>query len=132
MSDNKNWFEVDRKGLAKLIERRGKVALIYELISNAWDADGVTNVEVLLVREAAAGVTLVVRDDAPDGFADMTHAFTLFAESSRKGHAGKRGRFNLGEKLVLALCDEASIVSTKAAVMFDSRGRTSTRARREK
>jgi 3-(3-hydroxy-phenyl)propionate hydroxylase len=31
---------------------------------------------------------------------DLTHAFTLFAESAKKGDAEKRGRFNLGEKLV--------------------------------
>ncbi len=133
MSDNKNWFDVDRKGLAKLIERRGKVALIHELISNAWDADDVTTVEVLLVPEEGKPlVTVVVRDDAPDGFADMTHAFTLFAESNRKGDASKRGRFCLGDKLVLALCDEASIVSTKGAVMFDQRGRRAMKARCER
>jgi hypothetical protein len=141
MSDmSKNWFDVDRKGLAKLIERRGgeggrsgggKIALVFELIANALDADGVTRVEVLLEpEEGVPHATIVVRDDAPDGFADLTHAWTLFAESSRKAYATKRGRFNLGEKLVLALCVEASIISTKGAVMFDSRGRHSMKARR--
>ncbi len=127
---SKNWFDIDRKGLAKLIERRGKIALIHELIGNALDADGVTRVEVVLEpEERVPHATVVVRDDAPDGFADLTHAWTLFAESSRKAYATKRGRFNLGEKLVLALCTEASIVSTRGGVMFDSRGRTSMRAR---
>ena len=145
MSDMfKNWFEVDRKGLAKLIERRGggdgwgsqgggKIALLLELIANALDADGVTRIEVVLEPEQGVPhATIVVRDDAPDGFADMTHAWTLFAESSRKAYATKRGRFNLGEKLVLALCTEASIISTKGAVMFDSRGRSNMKARRER
>jgi len=132
-TEAKNWFDVSRKGLAKLIERRGKNALIYELIGNAWDADGVTHVEVILEPEDGKPlVTIVVRDDAPGGFADLTHAWMLFAESNRKGHAGKRGRFCLGEKLVLALCEEASIISTKGGVMFDGRGRTNTRARRDK
>ena len=76
--------------------------------------------------------TVLVRDDSPKGFTDITHAFTLFAESERKAYPTKRGRFNLGEKLVLALCVEASIISTKAAVMFDSRGRSSMKARRER
>ena len=140
----KNWFEVDRKGLAKLIERRGggdgwgsegggKIALLLELIANALDADGVTRVEVILEPEPnVPHATVVVRDDAPDGFADITHAWTLFAESSRKSYATKRGRFNLGEKLVLALCVEASIISTKGAVMFDARGRTNMKARRDR
>ena len=145
MSDTfKNWFEVDRKGLAKLIERRGggdgwgsqgggKIALLLELIANALDADGVTRVEVVLEPEQGVPhATIVVSDDAPDGFANMTHAWTLFAESSRKAYATKRGRFNLGEKLVLALCTEASIISTKGAVMFDTRGRSNMKARRER
>ena len=31
----------------------------------------------------------------------------------------KRGQFNLGEKLVLAVCDQASISTTKGTVVFD-------------
>jgi hypothetical protein len=130
---SKNWFDVDRKGLAKLIERRGKIALIHELIGNALDADGVTRVEVEFTpEEGVPRATVVVRDDAPGGFADISHAWVMFAESSRKASPGKRGRFNLGEKLVLALCTEASIISTKGAVMFDARGRTNMRARRDR
>src|SRR5512135_50355 len=138
----KNWFDVDRKGLGKLIERRGggdgwgsqgggKIALLLELIANALDADGVTRVEVVLEPEQGVPhATVVVTDDSPGGFEDISHAWTLFAESSRKAYPNKRGRFDLGEKLVLALCVEASIISTKAAVMFDNRGRTSMKARR--
>lgn len=130
MSD-KNWFDVDRKGLAKLIERRGKIALVLELVANALDADGVTRVEVLLEpEEGVPHATVMVSDDAPDGFLDLSHAWTLFAESNRKAYANKRGRFNLGEKLILALCNEASIISTKGAVMFDARGRSAMKARR--
>src|SRR5580700_10198138 len=133
MSDKTDWFDVSRKGLAKLIERRGKIWLLHELIANAWDADDVEIVEVVLEPEEGVPLaTVIVRDDAPDGFADLSHAWTLFAESSRKSQAQKRGRFNLGEKLVLALCNEAAIVSTKAAVMFDDRGRTVSRSRRAK
>jgi hypothetical protein len=115
----KNWFDVDRKGLAKLIERRGKIWLLHELIANAWDADGTTEVVVSLVPEDnVPKATVLVTDDSPDGFADLSHAWTLFAESNRKGRADKRGRFNLGEKLVLALCDEASIITTSAGVLL--------------
>ena len=89
MSDtSKNWFDVSRKGLAQLIERRGggggagsegggKISLLFELIANALDADGVTRVEVILEPEPnVPHATVVVRDDAPDGFADITHAWT--------------------------------------------------------
>jgi hypothetical protein len=143
MSDtHKSWFDIDRKGLAKLIERRGgsggssagaKLALIMELVANALDADGVTRVEIILEpEEGVPHATIVVRDDAPDGFADLTLAWTLFGESNRKAHATKRGRFCLGDKLVLALCIEASIISTKGAVMFGPNGRSSMKARRDR
>jgi hypothetical protein len=132
VSDSKNWLEVDRKGLSKLVERRGKISLVQELVANALDADGTTQVDVLLAPEQGVPhASITVTDNSPSGFSDISHAWTLFAESNRKGYPLKRGRFNLGEKLVLALCVEASIVSTKAAVMFDGRGRTNTRARRE-
>lgn len=141
---SKNWFDIDRKGLGKLIERRGggegwgsqgggKIALLLELIANAFDADGVTRVEVVLEPEQGVPhATVVVSDDSPGGFENISHAWTLFAESSRKAYPTKRGRFDLGEKLVLALCVEASIISTKAAVMFDNRGRSAMKARRER
>lgn len=132
MSADKNWFEIDRKGLAKLVERRGKVALVFELISNAFDADGTSQVTVTIEPvEGEPHVWLTVTDNAPDGFTDLRHAWTLFAESSRRSHAHKRGRFNLGEKLVLALCKEATIITTTAGVMFDQRGRTMLKARRQ-
>lgn len=131
MTVHKSWFEVDRKGLAKLIERRGKIWLLHELIANAWDADGVAHVEIFLEPEEGRPlVNVVVRDDAPGGFADLRHAWMLFAESTRKSQALKRGRFDIGNKLVLAMCEEASVISTHDAVMFDGRGRAPMRARR--
>ena len=128
------WFDVDRKGLAEIVERRGgKAWLINELISNAWDEQGVTTVSVQLIPEPGKPqCTIVVEDDAPDGFADLRHAWTLFAPSKKRTNAEQRGRFNLGEKLVLALCAEASIETTTGGVMFDHRGRTAMRTKRER
>lgn len=124
------WFNVDKEGLAKLAARRGKVFVLHELLQNAWDADGVSEVRVKL--EPVAGRPLAklhVEDDAPDGFKNLTHAYTLFAESEKKGNAEKRGRFNLGEKLVLALCESAEIMSTTGGVRFDDKGRHTLRGR---
>lgn len=127
-----NWFDVDRKGLAQLIERKGKVALLFELIQNSIDADGTTEVRVFLNPiPGVPKVTLVVEDNSPDGFHDLRHAWTLFASSNKKGDPKKRGRFNLGEKLVLALCESAIITTTSGAVQFDDRGRTKLRDRTE-
>jgi hypothetical protein len=123
------WFEVDKKGLGKILARRGKEFIIYELLQNAWD-EAATEVRVSLTRLPQRNkVMLEVRDDSPEGFADLSHAFTLFAESKKKGDAEKRGRFNLGEKLVLALCDEARISSTRGTVTFNKHGRQQSRAR---
>lgn len=125
------WFEVDKEGLGKLLERKGKAFAVFELVQNALD-EKTTLVNVKLERVPRSPfTTLTVEDDNPAGFADLTHAFTLFADSSKKGDAEKRGRFNLGEKLVLALCSEARIVSTTGTVIFGPDGRTRSRAKRE-
>jgi hypothetical protein len=118
-----NWFDVDRQGLAKLLEKKSKAFLIYELLQNAWDEKGVTRVDAELVVGKRGMAVLTVIDDAPEGFHDLSHAFTLFAESTKKGNPTQRGRFNFGEKLVLALCLEASITTTKGNVVFTPKGR---------
>lgn len=125
----KGWFEVDKDGLAQLLERRGKSFAVLELLSNAWDQN-ITRVDVTLTRNGGSRTyDLIVEDDDPDGFADLAHAFTLFAPSMKKGDAEKRGRFNLGEKLVLAVCEHAEILSTKGGVRFSKTGRESLRSK---
>src|SRR6185369_16888948 len=117
------WFTVDKAGLGKILARRGKAFVLYELVQNAWDT-AAKNVEVSLTAVPNRPlVEIVVKDDDPDGFKDLSHAFTLFAESEKKGDPTRRGRFNLGEKLVLALCEEARIDSTKGSVIFNAEGR---------
>lgn len=115
-------FEVDKAGLAKLLERRGKEWVVAELVQNGLDQN-VTKVEISLTPEGEGFYRLIVEDDDPDGFADITHAYTLFADSGKKGDATKRGRFNLGEKLVIALCKTATIYTTKATIRFTEDGR---------
>jgi hypothetical protein len=125
----KNWFEVDKQGLAKILERKGKEFVLFELIQNAWDEPGVTKVSVTLEYRWRNKALLVVEDDAPEGFKDLTHAFTLFAESAKKANPEQRGRFNFGEKLVLAISDEVTIRTTKGGIRFDDAGRHNLRAR---
>lgn len=122
------WFDVDKKGLAQLMGGRSKAFILYELLQNAWDQN-VTTVHVHLQREIGAReTTIIVEDDDPEGFTDLVHAYTLFAESGKKGDAEKRGRFNLGEKLVLSLAREAEIQTTKGTIFFDSNGQRIKRA----
>lgn len=126
----KDWFSVDKLGLAKILERKGKEFVLLELIQNAWD-ENTTHVTIRIERiPNSPYVYLTVVDDNPTGFSDLSHAFTLFAESAKKIDAAKRGRFNLGEKTVLALCESARICSTKGSVVFDESGRHETNAKR--
>jgi len=128
---SKTWFDVDKEGLAKLLERKGKEFVLYELIQNAWDTDAKEIMVTVKASEDLKGYSEIeVTDDHPDGWKDLTHAWTLYAESEKKGNAEKRGRFNLGEKLVLALCKQARIETTTGGVMFDVDGRHTLRNKR--
>ncbi|MHB8408397.1 MAG: ATP-binding protein [Acidiferrobacterales bacterium] len=124
------WFAVDKKGLADILARRGKAFAVFELIQNAWDE---SNDLVRVTLEKIPGgpfARLTVEDDSPQGFSDLAHAFTLFAPSTKKSDPTKRGRFNLGEKLVLALCKKAKITSTTGSIAFTEKGRVHSHERR--
>jgi hypothetical protein len=126
------WFTGSKKGLEKIARRRGLSYVLFELVQNCWDT-GAKNVTVKFEPvEGAPLCKIIVEDDNPEGFKDLTHAWTLFAESEKKSDPEKRGRFNLGEKLVLAICESAEIVSTKGNVRFDKDGRHVGRQRLEK
>ncbi len=125
----RNWFEVDKLGLAQLLERKGKEFALFELVQNGWDEPGVTKVSVSLEHQGQNRARLVVEDDAPEGFKDLSHAFTLFAASAKKTNPEQRGRFNLGEKLVLAISDEVTIGTTQGSIRFDAEGRHRLRTR---
>src|SRR5438128_1033676 len=126
----KNWFEVDRQGLAQILECKGKQFALFELIQNGWDEPGVTKVNVLLEHQGRNKAMLVVEDDAPEGFKDLSHAFTLFASSSKKSNPEQRGRFNFGDKGVFSSSVEVSILTTKRGIRFDAEGRHSLRSRK--
>lgn len=129
MAAPKGWFDVDKKGLAKLVRRKGLEFVVFELVQNAWDTRATeVNVEI----EPIPGrpyVRLRVQDNDPDGFKFLSHGYTLFAESEKKVDPGKRGRFNLGEKLVLAACETAKIATTTGSVYFEGDSRRETRER---
>ena len=128
--DNQNWFDIDKTGLSKLFAGKSKVFILHELVANAWDT-GSRVVNVSLTKEHnARKADIVVEDLHPEGFADLRHAYTLFAESTKKGDANTRGRFNFGEKAVLSMCTSATIETTKGRITFDERGRSTTTTRR--
>jgi hypothetical protein len=128
------WIDVNLDGLRKLLARRAKAFAIFELVQNAWDEKGVTRVDVNLkpVGGTRNEYLLTAEDDAPEGFRDLSHAYTLYAESEKKSNPAQRGMFNMGEKTVLALCKTVTISTTKGTVVFDESGRSSKRMKRER
>jgi len=117
------WITVDRQGLRQIVAGRRLSFALFELLSNAFD-EATTRVSLTLapIEGARGRCSLVCEDDNPTGFANLAHAYTMFAASGKKGDAQKRGRFNVGEKLVLALCDRAEIVTTTGHVRFNEDG----------
>lgn len=121
----KNWFNVDKAGLGRQAEQHSKGRLIGELVQNALDEVGVTTINIMLTEVPGRPLAdLTVEDDSPEGFKDLSHAYTLFANSYKRDNPELRGQYNFGEKLVLAVCERASISTTTGTVNFDpSEGR---------
>ena len=120
MSD-KGWFEVSKEGLKELQEGKPKGFILRELVQNAWDENTKKCEVTASFKDGLAEI--IVTDDNPEGFKDLTHAFTLFAPTTKRSNPEKRGRFNLGEKQILALCEHATIETTKGTIVFNSEGR---------
>lgn len=119
-----NWFDIDKAGMAKIFGKTPKSRLLTELVSNVWDTGDATKADITVQRVDPERAMLRVVDDSPGGFLILAHAYTLYAESTRKKDPTKRGRFNRGEKIVLSMCDEATITTTKATIIFNSNGRS--------
>lgn len=122
-------FRVDVDGLRKKFAHCSKNFLLYELYQNAVDED-VRQVHMELAPLDDEHCRLIVEDDSPEGFKDLTHSYTLFRESSKLHNPEQRGIWNLGEKLVLAFCSSAAIISTKGSVLFQDGLRYHFEARR--
>jgi len=128
--NNKKWFEVSKEGLRQLWAGKPKDFIIRELVQNAWD-ENISKCS--FTSEWQNGIAyLVMEDDSPEGFKDITHAFTLFAPTYKRLVPEKRGRFNVGEKQVLAMCKEAVVSTTKGTIAFSPQGRIHKRLKREK
>ena len=125
------WFEVDHDGLADIAKRRGLAFIVTEPIQNSWDED-TSRVDVELTAvPGKARVDLVVRDDSPEGFRDLTDSYKMFRTSRKLANPEQRGRFNIGEKLLLSIAEYARVESTKGSVIFGPKGRTTGRTKTE-
>ena len=124
-------LEVDRAGLARKLAGRPKAFVLYELVQNAWD-EASTRVDVTtefipLMRGNSGVIKVQVLDDSPDGFTDLRSVYTLFRDSKKADDPTQRGRFELGEKLVIALADFVRVETTTGTVTIDGNERVQTR-----
>lgn len=127
---NTSWFEVSKEGLRELQAGKPKHFIARELTQNAWDEQIKT---CSLNAQWNKGQAIIeVTDDNPTGFRDLSDAFTLFKTTSKRSDPNKRGRFNIGEKQVLSLCDKAIIATTKGTIIFDKKGRRMSKATQDK
>jgi hypothetical protein len=121
-----NWFDADKDGLRQIgerqVARRGFGILGAELYQNVMDTDATVCDITLEKTEGRGRYVLSCKDNDPAGFPDLRHAYTVFAPSLKKDDPEKAGRFNIGEKFVLAFCREARIETTTGTVVFDDRG----------
>ena len=128
----RNWMEVDLDGFAKALGDRPKSGLFFELHQNVADEPATQCIITAEMLSSRPVCHVVVEDDSPEGFKQLSDAWTIFAESYKKNDPEKAGRFNLGEKIVLAHCITATITTTTGGVRFDEERRHSLRKKRER
>lgn len=128
----KEWFAVSREGLRELQENKPKAWILRELIANAFDEDISKCTVEMKFSSAKKNALIIVEDNSPEGFRDLRDAYTLFGKTYKRFEADKRGRFNIGEKQVIAICDFARITTTKGTIIFDRGGRHSSSYKIEK
>jgi hypothetical protein len=119
----KPWLEVSKDGLKKQAKEIGPAKIVVELISNALDEAGVSVIDVKATPVPNRKyVDVVVEDNSPEGFRDLSHAYTIFSESYKRDNPEQRGQFNIGEKFFLSLCEEAEVNTTKGTIIFSKDG----------
>jgi len=106
---------VDPRGLQAIVRERGEVTLLDELVQNALDTDA-TEIKISIAGLSERNrVEVVVTDNDPVGFVDLSHANTLFAPSVKRDDPSKRGFMNVGDKLAVAYAVAGEIISTSGS-----------------
>ena len=124
-------IEVSLAGMRELHIGRHPVELIKELVQNAFDEDSANSCTVKVHYESGEG-TLVVVSDNGDGFKDVRDVWTLLGTNPKRRFVNKRGRFNAGDKEVLAVAIWAKVETVGFSVLFPkSGGRTSKQNKRK-
>ncbi|GAH08322.1 unnamed protein product, partial [marine sediment metagenome] len=74
-----------------------------------------------LKSESPRTAYLIVWDDGP-GFASIADAWTLMGHTPKRLRPNVRGRFNIGEKEILSVAKEASVLTGHTAIIFPKSG----------
>ncbi|MBL9164668.1 MAG: hypothetical protein JNL18_18210 [Planctomycetaceae bacterium] len=120
-------FEVDVKGLAELEGGKLPHRLAFEPIANVFDEfRGYGDAErrkpsfcavTLMHSSNPRGVVLTVADDGA-GFANERDIWTFFGTTAKRADVNVAGRFNAGDKQLLALARSAKVKTNKVTVEF--------------
>ena len=116
-------FNVDTQGMRQLHADRKPEELIKELVQNAFDEE-VTSCRIIVQHQPqhpAPAVLVTVEDDGP-GFFNISDAYTMMGETNKRSDPEKRGRFNLGDKEVLAVATWGRIETVGWTVEFPQEG----------
>ena len=125
----RSMFEADAEGMRELHSGKPKFTIIRELVANAFDEPVK---EVGLWMKYADGIaTIVVEDDAPEGFKDLRDTYTINRPCYKRKDPTLRGRFNEGEKVAICMAEQAEIQTTKGTVKFFMRPKPSRRVHSE-
>ena len=117
-------LEIDVKGYRQTLSNKGKPRILVEALANALDTEA--TVITVSFKQEKGRAELFVKDNDPDGFANLRDSYTLFAPSTRRDDYEKSGRFGQGDKEVVAICVDGGslhLVSTKGTIHFNSEGR---------
>jgi len=118
---SKSWFDVDKDGLKEMFANFPPERMVSELVQNCWDTAG--KLCAVTIKQDAKTTKVIVEDDNPDGFKNIRDAYTLFGSTEKRSDPTVRGRYNLGEKLVIARAISASVRTTTGTIMFNASGR---------
>ena len=113
-------FEVSTEGMKALQSGRQPWQLAKELVSNAWD-ETTTLCEVELTSISPRKAKLIVRDDGA-GFVNINDAWTLMGHTDKRLNPNVRGRFNIGEKEIISIADQATIRTAGKIIRFPKTG----------
>lgn len=115
----KRWFEVDVEGMREFHGSRQGWQLAKELVANSFDEE-ITFCDFQLTHNGKVA-HLVVEDDGP-GFRNINDAYTILGSTYKRSRPDLRGRFNLGEKELIAVSNSAIVETVGKRIVFAATG----------